>query len=163
MQNTDVRRNQKQTIVTAAVIGAVAAFAVLLVYPQIANASDVAFRQQWNAIAFEINDLTKEYQAHEGTWKAGGYSNEEMAGIVDDYRPRYQSLIDRAEAVETPDKYAESRELLVKSIEAEMVSNDHFKNYLLTGDEGELRESEDLLSLSLKYGADADAAVLAAG
>lgn len=158
-----MRRNQKQMIITASVIGAVAAFAVFLVYPQIANASDIAFRQQWNAIAFETGDLTQEYQAHEGKWKAGGYSNEEMAGLVDDYRPRYQSLIDRAEAVETPEKYAESRELLVKAIEAEMVSNDHFKNYLLTGDEEELRKSEDLLSLSLKYSADADAAVVAAG
>jgi hypothetical protein len=150
-------------IITASVIAAVAAFAVLLVYPQIANASDIAFRQQWNAIAFETNDLTKEYQAHEGRWKAGEYSDDQMAGIVDEYRPRYQSLIDRAKAVETPEKYTESRELLVKSIEAEMVSNNHFKNYLLTGDESELRRAEELLSLSLRYSADADAAVVAAG
>ncbi|MEM3159893.1 MAG: hypothetical protein QXJ74_03830 [Nitrososphaera sp.] len=158
-----MRKSQRQLILTAGVIGAVVAFAVLLVYPQIANASDIAFRQSWNAIAFETGDLTQEYQAHEGKWKAGGYSNEEMAGIVDDYRPRYQSLIARADAIDTPDKYAESRELLVKSIETEMISNDHFKNYLLTGDESELRKSEDLLSLSLKYSAEADAAVLAAG
>lgn len=150
-------------ILTVGVIGAVAAFAVLLVYPQIANASDVAFRQEWNAIAFETNDLTQEYQAHEGRWKSGGYSNEEMADIIDSYRPRYQSLIERAESIETPDKYAQSRELLVKAIDAEMISNDHFKNYVLTGDESELRKSEDLLSLSLKYSADADSAVVAAG
>lgn len=136
---------------------------MLLVYPQIANANDIAFRQEWNAIAFETNDLTKEYQAHEGKWKTGQYSNEEMADIVDSYRPRYQSLIDRAEAIETPDKYMESRELMVKAIDAEMTSNDHFKNYLLTGNESEHRKSEDLLSLSLKYSADADAAVVAAG
>lgn len=158
-----MRRNQRQMILTIGVIGAVAAFVVLLVYPQIANASDIAFRQSWNAIAFETNDLTQEYQAHEGKWKAGQYSNDEMAGIIDDYRPRYQSLIARANAIETPDKYAESRELLSKSIETEMLSNDHFKNYILTGDESELRESEDLLSLSLKYSAEADAAVVAAG
>lgn len=158
-----MRRNQRQTILTAGVIGAVIAFAVLLVYPQIANANDIAFRQEWNAIAFETNDLTKEYQAHEGKWKTGQYSNEEMADIVDSYRPRYQSLIDRAEAIETPDKYMESRELMVKAIDAEMTSNDHFKNYLLTGSESEHRKSEDLLSLSLKYSADADAAVVAAG
>ena len=158
-----MRKNQKQTILTAGVIGAVGAFAVFLVYPQIANASDIAFRQSWNAIAFETNDLTKEYQAHEGKWKAGSYANEEMARIVDSYRPRYQSLVDRAEAIDTPEKYKESRDLLTKSIETEMVSNDHFKNYLLTGDERELDRSEDMLSLSLKYSAEADAAVLAAG
>lgn len=158
-----LRRNQKQMVLTIGVIGAVAAFAVLLVYPQIANADDIAFRQSWNTIAFETNDLTREYQAHEGKWKAGGYGNEEMVSIVDDYKPRYQSLIDRAEAISTPEKYKQSRELLVKSIDAEMASNDHFKNYLLTGDEWELDRSEDLLSLSLKYSAEADAAVLAAG
>ena len=158
-----MRRNQKQTILTAGVIGAVATFAVFLVYPQIANASDIAFRQSWNTIAFETNDLTQEYQAHEGKWKAGDYDNEEMADIVDSYRPRYQSLVDKAETVDAPDKYIESRDLLAKAIETEMVSNDHFKNYLLTGDENELRRSEALLSLSLKYSAEADAAVLAAG
>lgn len=158
-----LRRNQKQMILTASVIGAVAVFAVLLVYPQVVNAGDAAFRQQWNAIAFETNDLTREYQMHEGKWNAEEYSNEEMAGIVDEYRPRYQSLIDKAKTVETPDKYEESRELMVKSIEAEMQSNDHFKNYLLTGDEDELHQSEELLSLSLRYSAEADAAVVAAG
>lgn len=158
-----LRRKQRQMILTVGVIGAVAAFAIFLVYPQIANASDIAFRQSWNAIAFETNDLTREYQAHEGRWKDGEYSNDEMAGIVDDYRPRYQSLISRANAIDTPDKYMESRELLAKSIETEMISNDHFKNYLLTGDESELRKSEDLLSLALKYSAEADAAVVAAG
>jgi hypothetical protein len=148
---------------TAGALGAVAVFAVLLVYPQIANASNVAFRQSWNAIAFETNDLTTEYQAHEGRWKAGGYTNEEMAEIVDSYRPRYQSLIDRAEAIDAPDKYKNSKDLLIKSIDSERISNDHFKNYLLTGNEGELRKAEELLSISLRYSAEADAAVLAAG
>lgn len=158
-----MRKNQKQAILTGSVIAAVAAFAVLLVYPQIAIANDIAFKQSWNVIKFEVNELTQEYQTHEGRWKAGEYTNEEMAGIVDSYRPRYQSLVEIAKAIETPDKYKEPRDLLVNSIDAERTSNDHFKNYLLTGDESELRKSEELLSLSLRYESEASAAMSAAG
>ncbi len=158
-----MRKNQKQAILTGSVIAAVAAFAVLLVYPQIAIASDIAFKQSWNVIKYEINELTQEYQGHEAKWKDGEYTNYEMAGIVDSYSPRYQSLVDRTEAIETPDKYKEPRDLLVNSIEAEKMSNDHFRNYLLTGDESELRKSEELLSLSLRYESEAAAAMSAAG
>ena len=150
-------------IMTGGVIGVVVVFSALLVYPQIANAGDAAFRQSWNAIAFETNDLTREDQAHEGKWKSGEYTNQEMAEIVDTYSPRYKSLIEKAEAMDAPDKYQTSKDLLIKSIDSERISNEHLKNYLVTGNENELRKSEEILSLSLRYSAEADAAVLAAG
>lgn len=163
LEKVQMRRKQRQTVLTAAVITAAGALVIFTVYPQVANARDVAFRQSWNAISFETVELTKEYQAEEGRWRAGQYDNATMAGIVDKYLPRYQALIDRAEALDTPDKYAESRELLVKAIRTERESNVHFKAYLLTGDEEEYDRSVDLVNLSLQYSAEADAAVRAAG
>ena len=86
-----------------------------------------------------------------------------MAGIVDKYMPRYQSLIDRSNALETPERYTEARSLLVKAIQTEKDSNEHFKAYLLTGDKAEYQKTLDLFSLSLNYSAQADAAIKEAG
>lgn len=150
----------------AAVIGGFAAIAAIVAFMalmQLSNAQNVAFKQSWDSIGFEAIALTKEYQAEEGRWKAGQHSNATMADIVDRYLPRYQQLIDRAETLETPEKYADARDLLVRSLEAEKQSNERFKQYLLTGDRQEYEKALDLFSLSLKYSAEADAAVSAAG
>lgn len=162
-EKVQMRRKQRQVLLTAGVIAAVGALVTLAAYPQVAGARDSQFRQSWNAIAYEAVQLTGEYQAEEGRWRAGQYDNATMAGIVDNYLPRYQSLIDRAGALDTPDKYAESRELMVKAIRTEKESNEHFRAYLLTGDPAEYKKSVDLVNLSLQYSAEADAAVRAAG
>ena len=86
-----------------------------------------------------------------------------MAEIVDSYLPKYQQLVDGAKAIETPDRYIDARDLLVKSIEAEKDSNEHFREYLLTGDDKEYKKASDLLSLSLKHEAESSVAMSAAG
>lgn len=143
-----------------AAIGGIVVFMVLL---QVSNAQNATFRQSWDNIAFDAIALTKEYQAQESKWVAKQYDNQTMAGIVDSYMPRYQQIIDKAKALDTPDRYAESRDLLVKAIQTEKDSNEHFKTYLLTGDKEEYKKVQDLTSLSLKYSAEADSAIKAAG
>lgn len=143
-----------------AAIGGIVVFMVLL---QVSNAQNATFRQSWDNIAFDAIALTKEYQAQESKWVAKQYDNQTMAGIVDSYMPRYQQIIDKAKALDTPDRYVESRDLLVKAIQTEKDSNEHFKMYLLTGDREEYKKVQDLTSLSLKYSAEADSAIKAAG
>lgn len=152
---------QKAAIIGGlAAIGAVVAFMAFL---QVSNAQNATFRQSWDNIAFDAIALTKEYQTHEGKWIAHQYDNQTMAGIVDSYMPRYQKIIDRAKALDTPERYAEARDLFVKAIQTEKDSNEHFKTYLLTGDKEEYKKVQDLTSLSLSYSAQADTAVKAAG
>lgn len=152
---------QKATVIGGfAAIGGLVIFIVIL---QVSSAQNATFKQKWDGIAYDSIALTKEYQAQESKWVAKQYDNKTMAGIVDSYMPRYQQLIDRANAMETPDKYAESRGLMVKAIQTEKDSNEHFKTFLLTGDHEEYKKVQDLTSLSLKYSAEADEAVKAAG
>ena len=143
-----------------AAIGAIVVFMVLL---QISTAQNATFKQGWNSIKAQANDLTAQYQAEEGKWKARQYDNATMAEIVDSYLPKYQQLVDGAKAIETPDRYIDARDLLVKSIEAEKDSNEHFREYLLTGDDKEYKKASDLLSLSLKHEAESSAAISTAG
>lgn len=155
------KRVQRAAVIGGFVaIGAVVVFMVLL---QVSTAQNVAFKQGWNSVKAQANDLTAQYQAEEGRWKAGQHGNATMAAIVDSYMLRYQQLIDNAQAIETPDRYIDARDLLVKSLEAEKDSNEHFREYLLTGDDKEYKKASDLLSLSLKHEAESSAAMSAAG
>jgi hypothetical protein len=150
-------------ILVMAGFAAIAALVGVMIMLQVSAAQNSAFKQSWDAIAFETNALSREYQEHEGRWLARQYDNDTMVGIIDDYEPRYQELIDRTQGLETPEKYANARELLVKSIQTEKDSNEHLRNYLVTGDQEEYEKSSELLSLALKYSAEADAAIKEAG
>jgi hypothetical protein len=86
-----------------------------------------------------------------------------MSSIIQSYDSRYQQLIDRANALDTPDKYKTVQSMLVLSIETEKESNDHLRLYLLTGNSSEYQQSTDLLSKSYEYSGDYDAALKAAG
>ncbi|HEX6560432.1 MAG TPA: hypothetical protein VF016_00230 [Nitrososphaera sp.] len=158
-----VRKNRVSRFVAIAGFAAIAVLIGIMVMLQVSNAQNDEFKQKWNGIALDSIALTREYQAEEGKWKAGQYDNATMAGIVDKYMPRYQSLIDRSNALETPERYTEARSLLVKAIQTEKDSNEHFKAYLLTGDKAEYQKTLDLFSLSLNYSAQADAAIKEAG
>ncbi|HVX03002.1 MAG TPA: hypothetical protein VHA09_07590 [Nitrososphaera sp.] len=157
------KKQQVSRVVVIAGFAAIAVLVAFMVMLQVSNAQNGEFKQKWDAIAYDAIALTQQYQAEEGKWKAGQYDNTTMAGIVDKYMPRYQSLIDRANALQTPERYSDARGLMVKAIQAEKDSNEHFKTYLLTGNKAEYDKTLDLFSLSLNYSAEADAAIKEAG
>ena len=86
-----------------------------------------------------------------------------MNPVFEQYQAKYQQLIDRANALDTPDRYKVAKGHLVDAIEFEMQSNMHFRNYLISGDEGEREEASKLASQSLMSSADYDSAIKAAG
>jgi hypothetical protein len=142
------------------VIGALIAFMVFL---QVEATRNNEFKRAFEQIVVDVNVLTQEYQAEEGKWLAKEYDNSTMIAAVDKYLPRYEELVDRAEALDTPERYREARSYLVSAIESEKQSNEHFRNYLVTGDQREYEKSTDLLNKSLRDSASADAAIKAAG
>jgi hypothetical protein len=158
-----VKGSHVQKVAVIGGFAAIGGLVIFVIFLQISSVQNATFKQQWDGIAYDSIALTKEYQAQESKWVAKQYDNKTMAGIVDSYMPRYQQLIDRANAMQTPDKYAESRDLMVKAIQTEKDSNEHFKAYLLTGKPAEYKMVQDLTSLSLKYSSEADEPVKAAG
>ncbi len=150
-------------MITYGGVAAIAAIVGFMVFLQVEAARNNEFRKAIDGIALDTIALTQEYQAEEGKWNEKQYDNSTMIGVIDSYQPRYQEILDRAQALETPDRYKVARENLVKAVEAEMQSNQHFRNYLANGDPAEYRKSIDLFSRSLQYSADYDAAIVAAG
>jgi hypothetical protein len=146
------------TIGGIAVIGAIVAFMVFL---QIDAARNNEFKRAYEKIVIDTNALTKEYTAEEAKWLA--QDNSTLIKVIDQYQPRYEQLVERAKALNTPEKYTESRNYLVSAIDLEKQSYQHFRNYLATGNQTEYEKSSDMLTKSLAESANADAAIQAAG
>jgi hypothetical protein len=65
--------------------------------------------------------------------------------------PRYQELINKTRDLQTPTGYENVTNLYAKSLESELKSNTHFRNYLLTGNTTENGASQQSLSDALRY------------
>lgn len=86
-----------------------------------------------------------------------------MIQIIDQYLPRYDELIERAKALNTPERYKSAHDYLVSAIELERQSHQHFRNYLATDDQSEYEKSSEMISRSLEQSVNADAAIKTAG
>ena len=156
-----VRRTRR--IITAAGIAVIGALVSFMLLPYIQNSKNAEFKKSIDSIAFDSISLTQEYQGEEGKWGNNQYDNKTMIAIVDKYLPKYQELIDRAKALDTPERYTNAKDLLIKSMQAEKDSNEHFRNYLATGDAAEREKSDDLFNQAFAYSGSYDAAIKAAG
>ena len=134
-----------------------------VVYLQMQTQRDTEFKQSSNAIALDLINLTQSYQAEEQKWTTKQNDNITMASIIHSYDSRYQSLLERTNALDTPDKYKTVRDMLALSIQTEQQSNDHLRSYLITGNATEYKLSSDYLSKSYAYSGDYNAALTAAG
>ena len=157
-----MKRKQKSRIITIGGIVAIAVLVGFMISLQVEVMRNNKFKRGFEKIVIDVNTLTQQYQGEESKWQKN-YDNSTMISVINQYLPKYQELIDRAEALDTPERYKESQSYLVSAIESEKQSNEHFRNYLVTGDKQEYDRSSDLLTKSLTDSANADAAIKAAG
>ncbi len=158
-----MKRKQKSRIITIGGIVAIAVLVGFMISLQVEAMRNNKFKRNFEKIVIDVNTLTQQYQGEESKWLAKNYNNSTMISVINQYLPKYQELVDRAEALDTPERYKESQGYLVSAIESEKQSNEHFRNYLVTGDQQEYDRSSDLLTKSLTDSANADAAIKAAG
>jgi multidrug efflux pump subunit AcrB len=108
-------------------------------------------------VAYEmlINDshgLTQSYQKEIGKWISKQYDNKTMILITDKSLPEFQKLVSRMQALQpTTAKYLQAKDLYIKSLQSEIGSYMHFRNFLITGNKTEDDTSIQLLSNALKY------------
>jgi|SRR5439155_3358223 len=157
-----MKRKQKSRIITIGGIVAIAVLVGFMISLQVEVMRNNKFKRGFEKIVIDVNTLTQQYQGEESKWQKN-YDNSTMISVINQYLPKYQELIDRAEALDTPERYKESQSYLVSAIESEKQSNEHFRNYLVTHDKQEYDRSSDLLTKSLTDSANADAAIKAAG
>jgi hypothetical protein len=141
-----------------AVIGVLIAFMVFL---QVEASRNNEFKRAFEKIVIDTNALTQEYTIQEDQWLSR--DNNTMVQVIDQYLPNYDMLVERAKALDTPEKYKSAQEYLVSAIDLERQSYQHFRNFLVTGDESEYEISSDMISRSLEESVNADGAIKAAG
>ncbi|HEX2230768.1 MAG TPA: hypothetical protein VHG34_01120 [Nitrososphaeraceae archaeon] len=156
-----ISRRQTRRLVTFGGIIVIASLIAFMVFLQIESSRNNDFKRAYEQIVLDTNALTQQYTAEEQRWLR--QDNNTLIQVIDQYLPRYDQLIERANALNTPEKYQSVREYLVSAIELERQSNEHFRNYLVTGDQSEYQESSELFSRSLEQSVNADAAIKQAG
>src|SRR6266487_3173453 len=102
-----------------------------------------------------INDsrlLTQNYQSEVGKWQLQQYDNKTMMLVTDNYLPMFQKLVGGVEALKpTTENYLQAKEWYIKSLQSEIESYRHFRNFLENGSPIENEKSTHLLSDALRY------------
>ena len=131
------------------------------VFLQIETSRNNDFKSAFEKIVVDTNALTQQYTAEEN--KLLPKDNNTLIQVIDQYLLRYDQLIDRAKALNGPEKYNSAKESLISTIQLERDSYQHFRNYLVTANQSEYQQSSDLITMSLQQSINADAAIKEAG
>ena len=75
--------------------------------------------------------LTQDFDIEVQKWKRGEHNNETMASITDSYVPRFQELLTLVKNLQTPEQFENVTKFYLKSLQAELQSNTHYKNSLV--------------------------------
>src|SRR6478672_8433440 len=124
---------------------------VIMVILQLENAKVDKFSESYVKLSMDLGNLSQDYQGKVGKWKLKEYDNKTMASITDAYLPKFQEMANKVENLNPPDRFKKTVEFSVKSIQSEMQSYMHFRNFLITNNPKENETSNALLSDAQKY------------
>jgi hypothetical protein len=125
--------------------------------PSPQNATTIhAFEDAFIGIVNDTRSLSLAYQDEIAKLESGVYDNQTFVTITDLYLQKYQQLLARASALKQwsaplPQNYSKAIDLYSESIRTEMMSQEHLRNYITTGDLSENERSLELLSESLRF------------
>jgi hypothetical protein len=111
-----------------------------------------SFEESFAKLVNDTRSLSLSYQNEIGKWQSHQHDNTSMISITDDYLPKFQNIFDRAKELKPPSEgYKRALDLFAKSIQSEMASHIHFRNFLATSNLKENERSIQLLSEAFKY------------
>jgi hypothetical protein len=111
-----------------------------------------AFHESYEMLINNSHLLTQNYQKEIGKWQTKQYDNKTMISVTDNYLPKFQQLVDKAEALQpTNGKYIQALDLYIKSLQSEIESYKHFRNFLVSHNSSDNGVSTQLLSDAFRY------------
>jgi hypothetical protein len=111
-----------------------------------------AFHESYEMLINNSHLLTQNYQKEIGKWQTKQYDNKTMISVTDNYLPKFQQLVDKAEALQpTNGKYIQALDLYIKSLQSEIESYKHFRNFLVSRNSSDNEVSTQLLSDAFRY------------
>lgn len=111
-----------------------------------------SFEEAFAKLVSETRSLSLSYQNEIGKWQLNHHDNISMISITNDYLQRFQEIVEKITGLKPPSaEYKRALDLFAKSIQSEIASHIHFKNFLATGDLKEDERSIQLFSDAFKY------------
>jgi hypothetical protein len=111
-----------------------------------------SFEESFAKLVNDTRSLSLSYQNEIGKWQSHQHDNTSMISITDDYLPKFQNIFERAKELKPPSEgYMRALDLFAQSIQSEMASHIHFRNFLATNNLKENERSIQLLSDAFKY------------
>ena len=120
----------------------------------LAQDSTASFVNSFEKVVNESHNLTQSYQHEAGKWKTRQYDNKTMISITNNYLLKYENLVNESKALQPPKQFQNATDLYTKSLESELQSYTHFRNYLSTNNSAENELSTRLLSDAFRYEVD---------
>src|SRR3954451_16889839 len=115
--------------------------------PQVVSSFVDSFKELIN----KSNNLTQSYQNEARKFDSGQYNNKTMIAITNNYLPILQNLVNESKILQTTEQYHNTSALYTKSLEAELQSYVHFRNFLSTGNPTESEASTKSLVDAFGY------------
>ena len=110
-----------------------------------------AFVKSFEKLVKEAHNLTQSYQNEIGKWKAHQYDNKTMISVTSNYLPKYENLVNESKTLQPPKQYQNATIMYTKSLESELQSYIHFRNYLSTNNSTENELSSKFLDDAFKF------------
>ena len=110
------------------------------------------FEESYAKLVNDTRSLSLSYQNEIGKWQLNQTDNGSMISITNDYLVKFQEISMEFQELKPPSEgYKRALDLFAKSIQAEMASHIHFRNFLATSNLKEDERSIQLLSDAYKY------------
>ncbi len=151
MSRTRKDPKSKQFLVTV-IAGAIIATVVGISYVLMTQATD---KENYVRLIQIISDRSREFtQAYENSiteWNDGEISREEMLQITDNHLEHLNGLLAELRSMEPPEKFRLAHELSILSLNHELQSDMHMRNYIETGNDDEYDRSVEFLQKAFDY------------
>ena len=121
------------------------------------------FAKSFENLVNEAHNLTHSYQNEVAKWSTHQYDNKTMISIANSYLPKYENLVSQSKTLQLPKQFQNGTDLYTKSLESELQSYTHFKNYLSTNNSTENELSSRFLSDAFKDEIDSFKALKSSG
>ena len=111
-----------------------------------------SFEESFVKLVNDTRSLSLSYQDEIGKWQLNQHDNSSMISITNDYLVKFQEIVEKAQELKPPSKgYERALDLFAKSIQSEIASHIHFRNFLATGNLKEDEMSIQFLSDAFEY------------
>ena len=111
-----------------------------------------SFEESFTKLVNDTRSLSLSYQNEIGKWQSNQNDNGSMILITNDYLIKFQGIAKEFQELKPPSEgYRRALDLFAKSIQSEMASHIHFRNYLATSNLKEDERSIQFLSDAFKY------------